>query len=263
MINTEFRESETPLLRADQIQNLREDQKSLEATLKAPPHIANQIQDRGAMQTQLRGVVKMLHDQAPKAYDEGQIDSAKARLDTLQESFLNGMPTQEEMRKNPPGATGKNINWEKEHKCHVLEWKNIIRRLAESGHIPEGVKAGEDLANVERLRPVGGAHQLSMDNAQIEGTQYHMVESPRSVVFNDSELDQLAEIDPEIRDGLITASPEVRAGIKQFLIDAKAGNLEPVSMDDTKHRCGAPTRNNSECQTYVDSAGDKCHHHKE
>ncbi|KKL86602.1 hypothetical protein LCGC14_1943120, partial [marine sediment metagenome] len=34
----------------------------------------------------------------------------------LRESWLNGMPTQAEMRRNPPGAVDKNTSWQKRTK---------------------------------------------------------------------------------------------------------------------------------------------------
>jgi hypothetical protein len=35
------------------------------------------------------------------------------------------MPSQEEMRKAPPGAVDKHMGWEKRNKPKIAEWKNL------------------------------------------------------------------------------------------------------------------------------------------
>jgi len=229
-----FKETTRQLLRADQTQELKEKRQGLENTLSAPPHVLNQVQDVGALRTRLQRTVRMLEEQGPKPYSPDQVDSAVAREKFLRESAAQGMPTQEEMRRNPSGAVDKHRNWESRNKEKILEWKNIRRRLHEGGQIDD-LSNAQDVANFERYRPSGGAQQLNMANEQIAGTDYYMVDTPRSVVLDDSEIDLLKQVDPELADSLATASPEVRAAIKDTLAQLNTITVET----DLKVTCGA------------------------
>ena|SRR3990167_9384271 len=83
----------------------------------------------------------------------------------LAEQIREGMLSVETMRRNPPGAVGEHIKWERKNKEKILAWKNI-RRL----NNPDD--DDEDLANVEMLRPsVAGSGMAStfMADAQIPG----------------------------------------------------------------------------------------------
>jgi hypothetical protein len=85
------------------------------------------------------------------------------------------MPSFMEMRRNPPGAVGKNIEWLRRIKKQVHDgsdrygrsalerWKNIRLALHRGSDDP-------DIASIERLRPTGST--LNMENAQIEGAVF-------------------------------------------------------------------------------------------
>jgi len=133
---------------------------ALENNLKNP-----YIQDKGAVSTQLRKLNKQLETQTPTEYKADEIDSKVKREKELREDLLNGMPSQEEMRKAPPGAIGKHMTWEKSKKAKLMEWKEIQLRLNPESDDP-------DVANFERFRPK--TNSLNMDNAQIPGKQYYL-----------------------------------------------------------------------------------------
>lgn len=209
-----MKEATKPLLRPNQVESLNEDIRRYRKTLSAPDYVQAGI-DKGAMAKQLRNTIKMLDTQSPKSYAKDEVDAAIRRKDELQTQILNGMPTQEEMRRNPPGAVDKHMAWDKREKKNVLEWKNINLRLRES----EALEGDLDVANIEKFRPSGGAQQLNMHGEQIQGQQFFMNQVPNSVVMDSEEIEALKEIDPELAAKLATASASVRQGIKAFLCD--------------------------------------------
>lgn len=162
-----------PYLQPAQVKDLVEERAAITEVLSAPPHISNAVQDRGAMRKHAQHIERSLHHDAPKPYAGEEVDKAKERESELLDRIVAGMPTQAEMRRNPPGAVDKHRNWERRHKADLMEWKNIRRRLLVGGHIDGPVDA-TDVSNIERYRPAGGAQELSMDNAQIAGRAYFM-----------------------------------------------------------------------------------------
>ena len=148
------------LLRPHQREEMLSEQKVLQNKLHNP-----YIQDKGAVNTQLRRINKQLETQTPKPFAIHEVDSMVKRERELRETILCGMPSQEEMRKAPPGAIGKHTEWEKRNKAKLNEWKNIRLRLDPESHDP-------DIANFERYRPTQSS--LNMENAQIPGKQYYL-----------------------------------------------------------------------------------------
>jgi hypothetical protein len=150
----------TQLLRPWQVDELQDEKRSLEAMM------TNQhVQDKGSVNKQLRQLKHQLETQSPKPPTAAEVDGLAKREAQLQSEMVQGMPSQEEMRKNPPGAVGKHMTWEKRNKQKLLEWKNIRLRMNIGDNDP-------DLANFERHRPTTSS--LNMDNAQIHGTTYFM-----------------------------------------------------------------------------------------
>jgi hypothetical protein len=118
------------------------------------------------------------------------------------------MPSQEEMRKAPPGAVDKHMSWEKRNKLKILEWKNLRLRLT------HGTEA--EAANLERHRPTGST--LNMDNAHIVGKQFFMPETSGPVVtFGDDELAILRKHAPEIALKLAVLTNAQRTEVKTIL----------------------------------------------
>ena len=130
-----------------------------------------------------------------------------ARSKTLLDQILTGMPSQEEMRKAPPGAVDKHMGWEKRNKPAIMEWKNLQLRL----------RPGErEAANLERHRPASST--LNMDNAVVQGKAIYIPDNVGSTVtFSDAELDQLNALKPGLRDSVGTMSNEQRQVVKDML----------------------------------------------
>ncbi len=162
-------EAVTNLLRPNQREELINDKKSLEHSLREPG-----ITDRGAAVKKIRQVEYQLETQSPKPYAETEIDTAVRREKSLKQKMLEGMPSQEEMRKSPPGAVGKHQAWETANKTRLLEWKHIQLRLNSESSDP-------DIANFERFRPT--VNTLNLDNAVIPGSQYFM--SPQTTQYQE------------------------------------------------------------------------------
>jgi len=150
----------TNLLRPNQREEMQSEKKVLENKMKNP-----YIHDKGAVNTQLRKLSNQLETQVPKPYNPNEVDSMVKKEKDLREKILNGMPSQEEMRKSPPGAVGKHMAWEKRNKGKLLAWKETRLRLEPESTDP-------DIANFERYRPV--TNSLNMDNAHIPGKQYYL-----------------------------------------------------------------------------------------
>lgn len=160
-------ESGIPFLRPEQRSEMEGSVKVLEAKIADP-----QFQERGTATAQLRRVREQLEMQSPPDLN-GEDRTKYARIETdLRGRLVEGMPSQEEIRKNPPGAVDKLIGWEKSdctgygmtRKKALGLWKNIILSLHKGDDRP-------DLANFEKYRPK--VSSLNMDNAQISGTSYH------------------------------------------------------------------------------------------
>lgn len=261
-------ESTKPLLRPHQVENLEEEKRRLSMMIdpRTPDFIANQIQDKPQIRRQLQSVVKMLDDQGPKPIPTEERDVLTRREAELRNELQATMLTQAEIRKNPPGAATRLINWEKKYKNHVMEWKNIRLRMAASGMLD----SGRDTANLEAFRPAGGSREMNMDNAQIPGTEYFMDENPRSVVLDDLELNTLEAIDPELRQQLVGLNADQRTMVKQIVGEVIEKTAETVSVQggtvdnpgNAKFTCGAVTPKGV-CKSAVKNEGERCRWHKE
>lgn len=229
-----FQESTKPLLRPAQSQEWREQAASLRQLLSAPPHIANRIEDRGQLTKNLRSLERDLQTQEPKPYASEELDAAVERSDELKGEILQGMPTQEEMRRNPAGAVDKHRRWEKRNKKKITEWKNIQLRRHQTGdaELPDAT----DIANFEQFRPSGGSQQLNMHSEQIAG-RIQFGPKPGvgpSVLFSDQETETLKAIDPEIASRLALMDNDQRQLVKGFISNlTEPGNEQPRKKRNT------------------------------
>lgn len=199
-----------PLLRPRQIEDTRAEISAAEEKLRSP-----HIEDKAEVAKQLRRLQQTFESQVPRppetSDEEGRMTSrSKALLDQI----LVGMPSQEEMRKAPPGAVDKHTKWERRNKPAIMEWKNLQLRLTH-GQEPEA-------ANLERHRPTGSS--LNMDNAYIPGKQYYMppVDAALPVMFSAEQLAILEKLNPAIREQLATLDNTQRASVKDLVNTAKS-----------------------------------------
>lgn len=200
----------TNLLRPAQVEDTKNEVSRIEAMLDDPKA---QVEDRPLAHKQLQNMKKVLHEQVPTAFSEQEIDAAAKQEEKLRTDMVeDGMPTQAEMRKCPPGAVEKLRNWEARNKSKLAVWKHIRQRLHAGSTDP-------DVANFEKFRPAGGARELNMDNALIEGTKYMLPPEGADpvVVMSDEERDVLRELDPEVADMMAMATNKQRGAIRDFV----------------------------------------------
>jgi len=149
-------------LNSRQEQEYTEEIKGLEATLNDPKA---RLENVGEVRKQLARVRKDLEQQAPPEVTGIQKDRIAAEAKELLAKMMEGMPSQEEMRKCPPGAIGKHRSWEMENKPRIIRYRNIMRILNRGNEDP-------DMASIEKFRP--RTSTLNMDNAVIPGASYHI-----------------------------------------------------------------------------------------
>lgn len=142
-----------PVLRARQVKELQAEVERLE-TMERDPDRSRAIRtgtsgyDANIGRRSLRQVKQMMQ-QAPKQnLEPEEKDFLQTQEKELAEKIRHGMPTQYEMRTNPPGSVAKHMKWERTNKKDILRWKNARVRLEPGSDDP-------DLANVELLRPSG------------------------------------------------------------------------------------------------------------
>ncbi len=203
------------LLRPHQVAEMSDEKKNLEKAI-ASPH----VREKGEAVQALRRISKQLETQTPTSFNGKELDNAVRREAQLREELLAGMPSQEEMRKSPPGAVGKHMEWEKRNKAKLQEWKNLKLRINVGTSDP-------DIANFERFRPKNST--LNMDNAVVSGTQYFMPETTSpTTTFNDDELATLRELAPELAAKVAMLSNAQRAEVKAIV--TKAPKRGPKGM---------------------------------
>lgn len=204
------------LLRPDQVQRAKDEMKALERKLEN-----RHIEDKAEVSRQLRRAKKDYETQVPTPPENpAEEDRMVKRAKHLVSEFTQGMPSQEEMRKAPPGAVDKHIAWERRNKTRIAEYKHIMLRLtAGSGDL--------SAANIEKHRPT--ASSLNMDNAHISGKAIYLPESTtgRGVTFSDEQLALLEKLSPEIRAQLASLDNATRAKVKDVVegigLTAEAG----------------------------------------
>lgn len=216
-----------PYLAPHQVNALHEEKAGIEAALHAPPHVASQIQDRGSMNKQLRAIDEQLHRDEARPYPEGEIDRAARREAELREMLVGDMPTQAEMRRNPPGATDKERGFQRKHKLNILEWKNLRKRLHRSGLIDDHPDARE-VANLEQFRPRYSPTELNFDNAQIAGRDFYMPKGPIAIRNVMSEEERAAEWESRMKAmAEIAAEAAARAVETVLKIKGEAATAAP------------------------------------
>lgn len=149
------------LLKQPQIQDLQEEMEQIDKTLSPTNPFRNKISKPQLMHSRKKAIEKQLEQFAPEPLEGSEKDKlAKLELE-LREAWTSGMPTEEEMRKNPAGMVDRHRRWEKANKSVIMKWKNVRRQLEPDSEDP-------DLANIERYRPSGVMDRL-VANAQISG----------------------------------------------------------------------------------------------
>lgn len=230
------------LLHPRQVSELTDTKAKLERMLGAAPYIRDQLQDGGAIaQKQIQSINKVL-EQAPEPISAAEMDAAVRLEAELRTDWLDGMPTQAEMRRNPPGATDKNAAWLNRHKTAVLRWKHLRRRLHASGVSEHRMADAGDISNVEMFRPHGGAGEMSMDNAQIPAKSTTHLPPPGAApmaVMSPEQSQLLKSISPEAHAQMALVSNEQRANVLD-LIDGLLAGVEDTPATPGTQTVSAP-----------------------
>jgi hypothetical protein len=159
-------------LRPRQVEAMEDEARGLEETLADP---RARLENRGEVQKLLGRVKRDLETQRPPETTPEQRDKLAREEKSLREEMCGVMPSQEEMRKSPPGAVGKEMRFQKDMKEKMLRWKNIQLLLNPGSDDP-------DVANFERFRP--RTSTLNMDNAQIPGQMFFNTNPSQAYLAN-------------------------------------------------------------------------------
>lgn len=222
-------ERTAPYLKQSQIDELQGERDRLANTLNAPPHLRRAIHDPALMAKTLRGIEKTLHEDTPLPYQGAEQDAAVKRERELREAFVADMPTQAEMRRNPPGALDKHIMWEQKHEARIGEWKNIRRRMLAGGMLP-GSMSERSASNVEMYRPAGGSGELNMDNAQIPQVRTISLGQNRSSTLSERDIDIIRLLAPDVYEKLALLSADQRDDLKAAIGEGQP-IVDPASLD--------------------------------
>lgn len=149
------------LLKSEQILDLKEEQTQIDAALAPTNPFRNKISKPQLMHQRRKAIDKQLEDFAPAPLEGSEKDKLANLEKELRAAWINNMPTEEEMRKNPAGMVDRHRKWEKLNKKIIGQWKNVRRQLEPDSDDP-------DLANIERYRPHGVMDRL-VAGAQISG----------------------------------------------------------------------------------------------
>lgn len=193
------------LLRPDQVSEMLEEKASLESKMHNP-----RVEDKGPVREQLRRLSHQFETQRPKPFAADEIDRAVKREAELKEKILDGMLSQEEMRRCPPGAADHHRAWEDKNRDNIQEWQNIKRRMdCESGN--------QESASIETFRP--RTSHMNMDNSIVPGKQFFLPPpgSAPTVTFSSAEIAKLRELAPDMAPRLPVLSNEQRAELKAVL----------------------------------------------
>lgn len=207
----------TNLLRPHQVVEAKEELAQISATLNAPPHIRSRISDPGQMRMRRDNLSRELEKSTPRPFGVDERDAAVREFHQLEDSIREGMPSSEEMRRNPPGAVGKQISWNNAKQAKVMRYKHVALRLHAGGDLPADMKFEGDIANIERLRPLTTPGQLGMDGAQIPKTTDYHLGSANSVTLSEAEIAAIQQLDPALAKSLALLTPGQREAVKEVI----------------------------------------------
>ena len=168
-------------------QSREEEMKRIEGQLSAPAYVQAGLSAEGRqhLAKRQRDLKRELTKCSPPEVSGETKDHLNVRRKELEEKIRVGMPTREEMRRNPVGAVDAHRRWERATERSVLEWKNIKRILGRDSD-------ERDLSNIETLRPVGvipGSPASFMADAQIPGHFAQSVQAKENWPLGEPKVD--------------------------------------------------------------------------
>ena len=120
----EVKQSAVRMLRYNERQAREDALKEVGEHLAAPAWTASSMTPEGrrALAMRKRAITKDLEANSPRDDLSAETrDALYRRSQSLEASIVQGMPTREEMRRNPVGAVDKHRRWDRAHKAKVLE----------------------------------------------------------------------------------------------------------------------------------------------
>ncbi len=197
--------------------------------------IASQLQDKQKTVDEVRAIDATLARDAPESISPDRLDEAVALEDELRTSWLDGMPSQEQMRRNMAGAVDKHRLWEKNKKIDVLKWKHLRRRLHASGISDFGLDDEADVSNIEKFRPRSSLGDLT--DAQIPQKSVIKLPplgaAPAAVMSGDQEAALAAEA-PEVLDRMALLDNEQRATVLALVDEELARRAVDAQVAEPK-----------------------------
>jgi hypothetical protein len=152
-------------LRQNQIEEIENEKRVLERTLQS-----RDVQERGNLVNHLKRIDTQIEKQSPPDLTGEDRDKLTRECKEIEGRLQPLMPSDEEMRRNPPGVVGRHMRYEKAAKSKkhfdegdLFHWKDNQLALNKGDHDP-------DVANFERMRPMH--NHGSMQGAQIPGQQF-------------------------------------------------------------------------------------------
>jgi len=206
------------LLRHRQRSEMQEERDNLEKQSKNP-----HLQHPGEVVKEMRRLDKQLLTQSPKTLTPIEKDTLSRVQKELTDSIRSGMVSHEDMRRNPPGAVHRHMQWEKANKKKIHLWKNIKIQLD-----PEN--ADPDLSNLEMIRPhvtETGAATFN-PNAQIPGS---FAMTPQAKANWPAEMPQQGTVNsPLVQAQRREKTPEERMAFGARMKAARAAKKQTVGQ---------------------------------
>jgi len=152
-------------LRQNQIDELDNEKRTIERTLQG-----REVQDRGNLNATLGRIDRQIAEQAPPDLTGEDRDRLTRENSEIEARLVPLMPSDEAMRRNPPGTVGKHMRHDRASKSRkyfkegdISRWKDNRLALHKGDDDP-------DVANFEIMRPLHDTG--SMEGAQIPGQQF-------------------------------------------------------------------------------------------
>ncbi len=153
-------------LRPSQVSDIENEKQVILRTLEG-----RDVQDRGNLTAHIGRIDRQLELQAPPDLTGEQRDQAVRENREIEARLIPLMPSDAEMRRNPPGVVGRHKKYDKASKSKkyfkegdIFRWKDNRLALHKGDDDP-------DVANFELMRPLD--NMGSMEGAQIPGQRYH------------------------------------------------------------------------------------------
>ena len=197
--------------------------------------ISAQLQDKQKVVDEVRAIDATLLRDAPQPIETERLDEAVALEAELRANWLDGMPSQEEMRRNMAGSTDKHRLWDKRKKTDVLKWKHLRRRLHASGISDFGLDDEADVSNVEKFRPRGTMGDLT--DAQIPQKSVMKLPPPGAApvaVMSGDQKAALADEAPNVLERMSLLGNEQRATVLALVDEVLAGRAVDAQVAKPK-----------------------------